>query len=64
MTLNAVTVKQASTLLSLSERAIQHRILKGLLQATKIGEGRTSAYLIPQEEIDRVLQERAEGGAE
>lgn len=38
----------------MSERAVRHRIVAGTLAATKIGTGRTSAYVITAEEIERV----------
>ena len=47
-------VAQAAEDLNLSRRAVLHRIRTGTLQATKVGSGRTSAYVITVEEIERV----------
>ena len=46
-------VAQAAEDLNLSRRAVLHRIRTGTLQATKVGSGRTSAYVITVEEIER-----------
>lgn len=54
-----LTVTQAAAALNLSPRAVQHRIKTGGITAQKMGEGRTSAYLIARAEIERV---RNEGG--
>ena len=51
------TVAQAAETLSLSPRAVLHRIKHNKIAAEKIGDGRTSAYLIDAAEIDRVLKE-------
>ncbi len=51
------TVAQAAEDLSLTRRAVIHRIKAGSIAATKIGEGRTSAYVIAAEEIERVRGE-------
>lgn len=51
------TVAQAAEDLSLTRRAVIHRIKAGSIEATKIGEGRTSAYVITEEEIERVKGE-------
>lgn len=48
-----VTVAQAAAELKITGRAVRHRIEVGTLAAEKIGDGRTSAYLIPREEIER-----------
>ena len=48
------TVAQAAAELNLTRRAVLHRIRTGTLQATKVGSGRTSAYVITVEEIERV----------
>ncbi len=48
------TVAQAAEDLSLTRRAVLHRIQAGTLHATKIGDGRTSAYVITEDEIARV----------
>ena len=49
-----LTVAQAAKALHLSPRAILHRISAGKITASKLGEGRTSAYVIPVSEIERV----------
>ncbi len=46
-----LTVAQAAAELNLSRRAVLHRIKAGTLAAEKIGDGRTSAYLIPREAV-------------
>ena len=56
---NLYTVARAAEVLHLSKRAVQHRISAGTIKATKIGEGRTSAYVISRDEIDRVKREMA-----
>ena len=52
-----MTVTQAAEELNLSVRAVQHRIKNGTIAATKLGDGRTSAYVIARDEIDRVKAE-------
>lgn len=54
MSNDLLTVAQAAAELNLSPRAVQHRIGRGAIAAMKIGEGRTSAYVITRAEIDRV----------
>lgn len=51
---NFLTVTQAAEALSLTRRAILHRISVGTLKAEKIGSGRTSAYVIDVAEVERV----------
>jgi excisionase family DNA binding protein len=51
-----LTVTQAADELNLSVRAVQHRITNGTLAAQKLGSGRTSAYVIERDEIERVKQ--------
>lgn len=48
------SVKQAADALNISPRAVLHRIAAGTINAIKVGDGRTSAYAITPEEIDRV----------
>ena len=48
-----LTVRQAAHALGLSPRSVLHRITTGTLAATKIGDGRTSAYIIERAEIER-----------
>jgi hypothetical protein len=40
-----LNVVQAAKLLSLTPRAVLHRITSGKIEASKLGEGRTSAYV-------------------
>ena len=51
-----LTVTQAARVLSLSPRAVLHRITSGKIAASKMGEGRTSAYVIAASEIERIQQ--------
>lgn len=51
---DVMSVAQAAEELSLSPRAVQHRIKTGTLAAQKLGTGRTSAYVITRAEINRV----------
>ncbi len=51
-----LTVAQAAKVLSLSPRAVLHRITSGKIKASKLGEGRTSAYVIAASEIERIQQ--------
>ena len=51
------SVKQAAEALHITPRAVLHRIAVGTLVAQKIGDGRTSAYVIDSAEIDRVKAE-------
>lgn len=54
-----LTVAQAAEELNLSRRAVAHRIKVGTLAAEKIGDGRTSAYVIARAEIERAKAEAA-----
>lgn len=56
---NLLNVRQAAKALNLTSRAVRHRIAAGTLKASKIGDGRTSAYVITREEIERVKAEEA-----
>lgn len=49
-----LTVAQAAAELNLSVRALQHRIKNGTIAARKLGDGKTSAYVIARTEVDRV----------
>jgi predicted thioesterase len=51
------TVQQVSAKTGIPARTLQHRIKAGTVQADKIGDGRTNAYLIPSEEVDRLVAE-------
>lgn len=59
MQTNFVNVRDAAAELGLSPRAVLHRITRGTIRATKVGDGRTSAYVIDCAEVQRVLAERA-----
>ena len=54
-----LTVAQAAKELNLSRRAVAHRITTGTLLAVKIGDGRTSAYVITRAEVERAKAEAA-----
>ena len=58
-----VTVGQAAKELNLSVRAVQHRIKQGHIAATKLGDARTSAYIISRDELDRVKADTAGASA-
>lgn len=49
-----LTVAQVARELNLSVRAVQHRITAGAIEATKLGEGRTSAYVVTRAEVERI----------
>lgn len=49
-----LNVVQAAKLLGLTPRAVLHRITSGKIEASKLGEGRTSAYVIAAAEVERV----------
>ena len=49
-----LTVTQAARELNLHRRAVLHRITSGKISASKLGEGRTSAYVIAAAEVERV----------
>lgn len=53
MQTNFVNVRDAAAELGISPRAVLHRITRGELRATKVGDGRTSAYIIERAEIER-----------
>jgi hypothetical protein len=54
-----VNVRDAARELGLAPRTILARIRHGQIQATKIGPGKTSAYIIARTEIARIKQETA-----
>ena len=54
MQTNFVNVRDAAAELGISPRAVLHRITRGELRAVKVGDGRTSAYIIERAEIERV----------
>ena len=49
-----LSVAQAAEALSITQRAVRHRIQAGTLRATKMGPG-TAAYVITRAEVERVL---------
>lgn len=54
-----LSVAQTAEMLSLSRRAVLHRIAAGTIAAQKVGTGRTSSYVVARAEVERVLAERA-----
>ena len=54
------TVVQVAEELGLSPRAVLHRITRGTIAATKIGNGQTSAYVIRDAELRRLKREQRE----
>lgn len=54
-----LSVAQAAKVLHITPRAVLHRISAGTLAATKLGEGKTSAFLITRAEIERAKAEAA-----
>lgn len=54
-----LSVASVAVELSLTERAVRHRIKAGTLAATKLGPG-TSSYVITREEVERVKAAAAE----
>lgn len=47
---------QAAERLGISRRALLHRISKGQVEATKVGDGITSGYVIAETEVDRLVK--------
>lgn len=58
-----LTVTQAAALLNLSPRAVQHRIKNGTIAASKLGAGKTSAYVIARAEVERVKADADDAAA-
>ena len=54
------SVRQVAQALGLSPRAVLHRITKGEIKASKLGDGQTSAYVIDAAEVERLLQEASD----
>lgn len=54
-----LNVAQAAAELHITERAVRHRIKAGTLPANKLGNGRTSAYVITRAEVERAKSEAA-----
>lgn len=52
--LDLLTAKQAAAQLSIPLRTFHRWILAGKVEATKIGDGRTSAYVITRAEVERL----------
>lgn len=48
------SVPQVAEELRISRRAVIHRINAGTIKATKLGNGRTSSYVIARDELDRI----------
>lgn len=53
-----ITVAAAAEELHLSPRTILHRIKAGTLAATKLGAGKTSAYVLTRAEVERAKAEQ------
>lgn len=54
-----LSVTQAAKELSLAPRTLHHWIATGKIAATKVGDGRTSAYVLTRDEVDRVKADAA-----
>ena len=57
-----LSVNETAGELSITPRAVRHRIKTGTLIATKLGPG-TAAYVITREEIERVKNEASKARA-
>ena len=55
---DVLSVEQVATALSITPRAVRHRIKAGTLAATKLGPG-TAAYVITRAEVERAKAEAA-----
>ena len=53
-----LSVAQVAAELSITERAVRHRIKAGTLAATKLGPG-TASYVIARAEVERVKADAA-----
>ena len=49
-----LTVTQTARELNLHRRSVIHRIAAGTLAAAKVGDARTSAYIIERAEVERI----------
>jgi excisionase family DNA binding protein len=49
-----LSVAQVAQLLQIAHRTVLHRIALGQIAATKVGDGKTSAYVIQRSEVERV----------
>ena len=54
-----LNVAQAAAELRITERAVRHRIKAGTLPASKLGNGRTSAYVITREALEAARNQDA-----
>ena len=59
MTTDLLSAEQAAAELGISRRALLHRIQSGTIEAAKLGEGRTSAYVIQRAEVERAKKAAA-----
>lgn len=55
-----LSVTQAAAELNMAPRTLHHQIATGKVHATKVGDGRTSAYVITRAEIERAKSDRDE----
>lgn len=54
-----LNVIQVADELGLPPRTVHHRIKTGKIAATKVGDGRTNAYVITRSEVDRLKTDAA-----
>jgi len=54
-----LSVAQVAEVLGKAPRTVLYRIALGQIAATKLGTGKTSAYVITRAELDRLTQEPA-----
>ena len=54
-----LTVSQAADELGVPSRTLHYRISTGKIHATKVGTGRTNAYVITRAEVERVRETSA-----
>jgi hypothetical protein len=59
---DVLSVEQAAAALSITPRAVRHRIKAGTLAATKLGPG-TAAYVITREEIEAAKDREAKAAS-
>lgn len=55
-----LSVAQAAEELGVPIRTLQYRITTGKVAATKVGDGRTSSYVLTRAEVDRLLAEQTD----
>ena len=58
MAQDPLSAEQAAAEIGISRRALLHRIQSGTLAAQKLGAGRTSAYYITRDEVERAKKEQ------